>query len=181
MRKLRYHEKKLLKKVDFFSWETDNKRTEAAMMQKYMVSKREHYSAYLRLSRQVRTVCRKIRDLEPEDPFRIKCTVELLDKLYNMGIIPTKKNLELVDKVTASCFCRRRLPVILVKLKMAENIKAATMFVEQGHIRVGTQLILDPAYLVTRHSEDFVTWKETSKIRQHILEYNEEKDDFDLA
>ena len=181
MRQLRYHEKKLLKKVDFFSWETDNKRTEAAMMRKFMISKREHYSAYLRLSRQVRTVCRKIRDLDPEDPFRIKCTIDLLDRLYNMGIIPTKKNLELADKVTASCFCRRRLPVILVKLKMAENIKAATMFVEQGHVRVGTQLILDPAFLVTRHLEDFVTWKETSKIRQHILEYNEERDDFELA
>ena len=181
MRQLRYHEKKLLKKVDFFSWETDNKRTEAAMMRKFMISKREHYSAYLRLSRQVRTVCRKIRDLDPQDPFRIKCTIDLLDRLYNMGIIPTKKNLELADKVTASCFCRRRLPVILVKLKMAENVKAATMFVKQGHVRVGTQLILDPAFLVTRHLEDFVTWKETSKIRQHILEYNEERDDFDLA
>ena len=181
MRQLRYHEKKLLKKVDFFSWEVDNNAHEIKMMRKYNILKREHYTAYNKLSREVRTVCRKIRDLEQEDPFRIRCTMELLEKLYNMGVIPTKKNLELADKVTASSFCRRRLPVILVKLKMAPHLRAATSFVQQGHIRVGAKLVLDPSFLVTRHLEDFVTWKDTSKIRQHVLEYNEEKDDYDLA
>lgn len=29
--------------------------------------------------------------------------------------------------------------------------------------------------------EDFVTWKETSKIRKQIMEYNEERDDYDFA
>ena len=32
-----------------------------------------------------------------------------------------------------------------------------------------------------RSLEDFVTWKETSKIRQHILEYNDERDDYEFA
>lgn len=32
-----------------------------------------------------------------------------------MGLIPTKWDLSIVEKVTASCFCRRRLPVIMVK------------------------------------------------------------------
>ena len=181
MRQLRFHEKKLLKKVDFFSWEADNNLHEIKVMRKYKILKREHYTAYNRLSREVRTVCRKIRDLNEEDSFRIRCTMELLEKLYNMGIIPTKKNLELADKITASSFCRRRLPVILKKLKMAPNLEAATTFVQQGHVRVGSKLVLDPSFLVTRHLEDFVTWKDTSKIRQHVLEYNEAKDDYDFA
>lgn len=33
---------------------------------------------------------------------------------------------------------------------MAENLKAATQFVEQGHVRVGPELVKDPALLVTR-------------------------------
>ena len=181
MRQLRFHEKKLLKKVDFFSWEADNNLHEVAVMRKFRISKREHYTAYNKLSRQVRTVCRKIRDLNPEDPFRVRCTAELLEKLYNMGLITTKKNLELADKITASSFCRRRLPVVMRKLKMTPDLKTAVTLVEQGHVRVGSKVILDPAYLVTRHLEDFVTWKETSKIRQHILEYNEEKDDYDFV
>ncbi|XP_076825673.1 U3 small nucleolar ribonucleoprotein IMP3-like [Clavelina lepadiformis] len=181
MRKLRYHEKKLLKKVDFFAWEVDNNLHEVRVMRKYRIQKREHYTAYNKLSREVRTICRKIRDLNEKDPFRVKCTGNLLQKLYNMGIIPTKQNLELCDKVTASSFCRRRLPVVMVKLNMAQTLKTATMFIEQGHVRVGTQVVMDPAFLVSRNLEDFITWKDTSKIRQHILEYNDQRDDYDFA
>lgn len=36
---------------------------------------------------------------------------------YLMGLIPTRWDLSLVEKVTASCFCRRRLPVVMVKSK----------------------------------------------------------------
>ena len=67
-----------------------------------------------------------------------------------MGLTPVKWSLESCDKITASSFCRRRLPVIMVKLNMAESIQNASKFVEQGHVRVGPTLITDPAYLVTR-------------------------------
>jgi len=67
-----------------------------------------------------------------------------------MGLIPTKWDLSFCDKVTASSFCRRRLPVIMVKSKMAENIRAATKLIEQGHVRVGPEIVKDPAFLVTR-------------------------------
>lgn len=33
---------------------------------------------------------------------------------------------------------------------MAENLKAATQFVQQGHVRVGPELVKDPAFLVPR-------------------------------
>lgn len=56
---------------------------------------------------------------------------------------------------------------------MAENIKTATKFIEQGHVRVGPELVKDPALLVTRTSEDFVTWVDSSKIKKHVMEYNE--------
>lgn len=54
------------------------------------------------------------------------------------------------------------------------------MFVQQGHIRVGTDVITDPAYLVTRPMEDFVQWTDTSKIRKKVLAYNDKLDDFDF-
>lgn len=53
-----------------------------------------------------------------------------------MGIINERSSLEVVDTVTASSFCRRRLPVVLKKLEMAENLKAAVEFIEAGHIRL---------------------------------------------
>lgn len=33
---------------------------------------------------------------------------------------------------------------------MAETVSAANKFVEQGHVRVGTEVVTDPAFLVTR-------------------------------
>lgn len=68
-----------------------------------------------------------------------------------MGLITTKRNFEHCSKITASCFCRRRLPVIMVRSKMVQTLKAATTYIEQGHVRVGPQLIKDPAFLVSRY------------------------------
>ncbi len=55
---------------------------------------------------------------------------------------------------------------------MSENVKNATDLIEQGHVRVGTEMIKDPAFLVARTLEDFVTWVDGSAIRKHVLEYN---------
>lgn len=56
--------------------------------------------------------------------------------------------------------------------KMSESIKGAVKLIEQGHVRIGPELVKDPALLVTRTLEDFVTWVDSSKIKQHVLEYN---------
>ncbi|XP_066298673.1 U3 small nucleolar ribonucleoprotein protein IMP3-like [Branchiostoma lanceolatum] len=181
MRRLKFHEKKLLKKVDFISWDVDNNLHEVKVMRKYHINRREEYTKYNKLSREVRNLVEKIKELKVEDPFRTECSERLLEKMYVLGLIPTKRNLGNVTKVSASSFCRRRLPVIMVKLRMAQTLQMATQFIEQGHVRVGPELITDPAFLVTRNMEDFVTWVDTSKIRQHLMEYNEARDDYDLA
>lgn len=62
--------------------------------------------------------------------------------------------------------------MIIFSDKMSENIKGATKLIEQGHVRIGPEMIKDPAYLVTRTLEDFVTWVDNSKIKKHILDYN---------
>lgn len=53
-------------------------------------------------------------------------------------------------------------------------------YIEQGHVRVGPDVVTDPAYLVTKNMEDFVTWVDSSKIRKKVMEYNEKLDDYDL-
>ena len=49
-----------------------------------------------------------------------------------------------------------------------------------GHVRVGPDVIKDPAFIVTRNMEDFVTWVDTSAIRKRVLEYKEIRDDYDI-
>ncbi|XP_043486523.1 U3 small nucleolar ribonucleoprotein protein IMP3 [Polistes fuscatus] len=180
VRKLKYHEKKLLKKVDFISWEADNNLHEVKILRRFRIQKRSDYAKYNKLARQIRELGEKIKELDADNPFRIEQSAMLLEKLYIMGLISTKSDLSLTQKVCASSFCRRRLPVIMVRNKMSENIRLATQLIEQGHVRVGTELVKDPAFLVTRNLEDFVTWVNTSAIKKHIMEYNDARDDYDM-
>lgn len=68
----------------------------------------------------------------------------------------------------------------MTRLRMAENVTAAIKFIEQGHVRVGPQVVTEPAFLVTRNMEDFVTWVDSSKIKRNIMKYRDKLDDFDL-
>lgn len=40
---------------------------------------------------------------------------------------------------------RRRLPVVMVRLKMSETLTEATTYIEQGHVRVGPHAVTDAA------------------------------------
>ena len=68
----------------------------------------------------------------------------------------------------------------MVRNKMSETVREAATFIEQGHIRVGPRTVTEPAFLVTRNMEDFVTWVDTSKIKRKVMQYNDHLDDFDL-
>ena len=51
---------------------------------------------------------------------------------------------------------------------------------QKGHVRVGPDTVTDPAFLVTKSMEDFVTWVDTSKIRRKVRTYNDQLDDFEF-
>jgi U3 small nucleolar ribonucleoprotein protein IMP3 len=65
--------------------------------------------------------------LPPDPPFCHKHGTLLLDKLNDMGILPSTST----------------------RLRMAEPVQAATAIVELGHVRVGTETVTDTAFLVT--------------------------------
>ncbi|KAK3207981.1 hypothetical protein GRF29_96g1028058 [Pseudopithomyces chartarum] len=184
-RALKHHEQKLLRKVDFQTYKSDGNHREHEVMRRYGIQKRDDYGKYNRLAGSLRQLAHKIAALEPTDPFRKKSEDSLLEKLFDMGILGTGgggrgKLSDVENKVTVSSFCRRRLPVVMTKLRMADNITAAIKFIEQGHVRVGTDVVTDPAYLVTRNMEDFVTWVDSSKIKRNIMRYRDKLDDFEL-
>ena len=121
----------------------------------------------------IKKIAHQLSLLNPLDPFRIKKEEVVLHKLYRMGIIKAKLALSQCEKLGVSAFCRRRLAVVMTKLKMAETVSMAVKYIEQGHVRVGPQLISDPAFLVTRAMEDAVTWVDSSKIKRKIMQYND--------
>jgi U3 small nucleolar ribonucleoprotein protein IMP3 len=112
----------------------------------------------------------------------------MLEKLYDIGIIGGAAGVqggrgklsEVERKVGVSAFCRRRLGVVMTRLGMADNLPAAIKLIEQGHVRVGVDVVSDPAFLVTRGLEDFVTWVDGSRVKRNVLRYRDRLDDFDL-
>jgi U3 small nucleolar ribonucleoprotein protein IMP3 len=105
-------------------------------------------------------------------------TRQLVDRAYHLGIIETATLAE-CEKITVSSVCKRRLPVILVKLKFCENVSEADRYVRQGHVRIGPDVVTNPASLVTKEMEDYITWAHGSKIQEHVRRYNDNVDDFD--
>jgi U3 small nucleolar ribonucleoprotein protein IMP3 len=83
-----------------------------------------------------------LADLDPADPFRRKHEDLVLEKLHDMGILGTGgggkgKMSDVEHKVTVSAFARRRLPVVMTRLRMADTVQAATKFIEQGELLLG--------------------------------------------
>jgi U3 small nucleolar ribonucleoprotein protein IMP3 len=180
MRQLKHHEKKLLRKVDLYSWKGEDNLKVAKILRRYHIQKRDDYTSYNRIVGMVTSLSAKLKTLPADDVFRIAMTDQLLDKLVNMGIITTTRSLQKADQLTVSAICRRRLPVVMVRLKMAETLQVAVTWIEQGQIRVGPHVVTDPAFLVTKSMEDYVTWVDQSKIKRTVQKYNDKLDDFDL-
>nr|KAJ0218712.1 hypothetical protein LSAT_V11C300102210 [Lactuca sativa] len=82
MRKPKYHEKKLLKKVNFLEWKRDGGHIEAHVMHRYHVTVRDNYKKFLHLL------------LNPA----IYLGLKMLKCIYNMGMIPSQKSLALCDQ-----------------------------------------------------------------------------------
>ncbi|KAK1629826.1 hypothetical protein QYE76_004141 [Lolium multiflorum] len=179
MRKLGFHERKLLKRTNFLEYPPEGGHREAAVTQRYCLVERDDYKKYNGICCMTQKLVNIIKQMDPRDPFRIEMTDMLIDKLFNMGVIPTKKSLVHCEKLSVSAFCRRRLATVLVKLKFAEHLKEAVTYIQQGHVRVGPETVTDPAFLVTRNMQDFITWVDTSKIKKKVMEYNGALDDYD--
>ena len=181
VRKLKHHEQKLLKKTSFFEWESDHGHQAEKIIKRYALKNRNEYVTYNKISREAVTIAKKLRDLEPDDQFRIKATAQLLDKLYQCGFIKKTSNLEDVLRLSASKICQRRIPVVMVSMNMAQSVSVASNMVKEGHVRLGPELISDPATLVTRKMEDFLTWRDTSKINVHRANFHNVRDDFEMT
>ncbi|BFZ57061.1 U3 small nucleolar ribonucleoprotein imp3 [Savitreella phatthalungensis] len=181
MRDLKHHEQKLLKKDDLYTYKSENNHRDVAVLRRYHVQDREDYFRYNKVSGQLRHIAHRLSLLPADDPFRRRVERLMLEKVQHVGLIPEASRLsEVENKVNVSAFCRRRLPIVMCRLKMCEGVAQAVTYVEQGQVRVGPDIVTDPAYLVTRSLEDFVTWVDASKIKRTIAKYNDKLDDYDL-
>jgi U3 small nucleolar ribonucleoprotein protein IMP3 len=180
MRKLKHHEQKLLKKVDFLSWKSDDNIRELKVLRMYHIQRREDYVCYNKLAGLITSAVSKLKQLPSSSEYRQSATQLLLERLFRMGLIDTASSLVKAEAIPASSFARRRLPVVMMRLHMSETLKEATSLIEQGQVRVGPQTVTDPAFIVTRTMEDFVTWVDSGHVKRITQKYNDKLDDYDL-
>jgi len=183
IRRLKYHEQKLLKKVDFLDWEGDSVDFKKRVLEAIAIFKlrdQQEYMKYHKIAKEINIALDKVRKLPDDDNFRTfkKVQLELLiTKLYQMGVL-NDRNLDYTGKISAEMICRRRISYIMFKEHFAESVNLACLYISHGHVRIGPEVISDPAYLVTRNLEDFISWVDASKIKKTILKFNEELDDY---
>jgi U3 small nucleolar ribonucleoprotein protein IMP3 len=90
---------------------------------------------YNKLCGSLRSLTHRIVLLPSQDPFRSRVEGHVLSKLYDMGVLNSQAKLSDVDnKLTVAAFCRRRLAVVVVTLKMAETVSAVSTFWVNGII-----------------------------------------------
>lgn len=180
MRKLKYHEYRLLRRADVLQWKRENNAREVRVVRRYRLPSPDVYHEYNKLVGQIQKLVKQLTKLPKDDAVRVSRTEKLLVKLYDMGLIADKTNLIAASKVKVSTVCRRRLPVVLRRMKFAESLEEATSLIEQGHVRIGPHIAKSPDLLVSRAREDFITWVDSSKIKRKVQTYNDQVDDYDL-
>ena len=83
VRKLKYHEATLLRKVDFINWKSDQSVRENKILRRYHVQDREDYHTYNKVVGLITKCVTQLKGLDERDPVRIEVTDLLLDKLYD--------------------------------------------------------------------------------------------------
>ncbi len=81
LRHLKHHESKLLKKVDFLQWKSEENVREVKILRRYHIQRREDYLKYNRIVGFITKITHRLKKLDPRDPIRIKITQNLLEKL----------------------------------------------------------------------------------------------------
>lgn len=83
MRKLKFHEEKLLKKVDFYDWKNVSSIKKAEITRKYRLGSKSDYNFYQRIVGYITKIASLLKSLPENDEFRTKISAQLLRKLYN--------------------------------------------------------------------------------------------------
>lgn len=170
MRLLKYHEQKLLRKVNLTEWKQTNTKREQIITQKYVLGDRETYAKYNLVVGKIKRISLALAKLNDNDETKREVSKELCAKLHSVGLIAGKALLECA-KVGVGSFCKRRLAVVIANQKMAPDVETADTFVRHGHVKVGAEVVCDPGLLITKTMEDYITWRDQSKVKQTVDEF----------
>lgn len=107
---------------------------------------------------------------------------QLLDKLYNLGIIEQDAKLENILGLDIRRLLDRRLQTQVFKQNLAGTVKQARQLILHGHIFVNGEKVTIPSYLVHRGDEFKITYSDNSNFNdpdhpeRKVMSKEEEKE-----
>ena len=85
MRKLKFHEKKLLKKVNFFDWKSTSNVREAKILRRYHIQRREDYHNYSKIVGRIQKMTDRLKKLPRANKTRIEFTQRVLALSFSLS------------------------------------------------------------------------------------------------
>jgi small subunit ribosomal protein S4 len=150
-------------------WRMGRIKEENELIKKYgLVNKTEVWkaSSILRNFRaQARTLQarRRTGDLQSE-----KETKQLLEKLANLGVLPSQATLDDVLALDVNAVLLRRLQTVVYMKGLAHTPKQARQFIIHGHTVVNNRKVTVPGYLVKKVEEDKIDYYLSSPLKNEL-------------
>jgi len=124
--------------------------------------KREVWRVSFQLAK-IRKAARVLLTLDDKDPKRLFEGAALMRRLHRYGVLDEAKNkLDYVLGLKLQDFLERRLQTVVFKHGLAKSVHHARVLIQQGHIRVGKQIVNIPSFVVRTDSEKHVEFALTS-------------------
>lgn len=196
MRKLRFHESRLLRKTNFLKYEETVTEQDHKLISMYQIENRDQLVIYKRIVSMAKEISHSLaalsqmnertadsqKNILPLDMPAHQKVVEshirsFTDKLYKHGLI-RKNNLKDAANLKISDLCERRVATLLKRQHFTNSIKEAVKLIKQGHILIGNKPIKSTDVLVTNGMENFINWKDSSKHKKCIKQFNDCYDEY---
>jgi small subunit ribosomal protein S4 len=118
-----------------------------------------------------RTMLRKLRritreKLSMETSKRVQGEIELIKKMYDLGLVPRDATPEEVLGLAINDILERRLQTLVFRRRMASSPFQARQLIVHGHIAVEGKKVTSPSYIVTREEEGKIGYLQSSPLGQ---------------
>ena len=129
-------------------------------------NKREVWRVQYTLAK-MRSVARELMTLPKKDPKRMFEGQALLRRATRLGLLSeAEQKLDFILGLTIEKFLDRRLQTILFHRALAKSVHHARVLIAQRHIRVGSNLVSVPSFMVRTDSEKHIDIALTSPYGQ---------------
>lgn len=137
-------------------WDAARLQEELRLIGEYGLRNKRELWKYQTMLSKFRHRARTLLALPPEE--REREARILIEKLYDMGILPKDADLDRILDLKVEDLLDRRLQTLVYKLGLAKTIIQARQMIVHGHIAVGDKIVRIPSYMVMRGEEELIRY-----------------------